>query len=75
MYNQEPRFFITPMISIHNDEIYHYGKQEWIQERPPRHVNSINNLKDNSTHNQLSEASRRKAKRAIKYLIFNQLIN
>ena len=71
MYNQEPRFFITPMISIHNDEIYLYGKQEWIQERPPRHVNSINNLKDNSTHNQLSEASRRKAKRAIKYLIFN----
>lgn len=72
MYREfNPQFFITPMISLHHDELYLYGKQEWINDRPERNKNSLNNLFDNSNHNKLSIPAKRKAKKAIKYLLYS----
>lgn len=65
------RFLITPMLSVHNDELYLYGRREWITEPTPRKTNSLNNLLLNYNHNKLSSTAKRKSKRAIKYLLFN----
>jgi hypothetical protein len=65
------RFIIVPTISLHPDELYIYGRKEWISEPDLRHKNSLGNLLDNSTHGKLSKQATKKAKRAIKYLLIN----
>jgi hypothetical protein len=67
--NDEPNFFITPQFSLHPDELYIYGKKEWINYPDLKHDNSLINLNDNSTHGKLSANATKKAKRAIKYLL------
>jgi len=71
MNKLQTRFLITPMLSVHNDELYLYGKREWITEPPPRKQSSLINLQLNYNHNKLSNNAKRKSKRAIKYLLFN----
>lgn len=69
MHNS-PKFFITPMCAVHCDELYLYGYQEWVGDRPPRNAHSLSNLLVNCVHGKLSEKAKSKAKRAIKYLLF-----
>jgi hypothetical protein len=66
-----PQFFITPMLSVHHDELYLYGRQEWIHDKPCKSKASLDNLKENSNRRVLSDKAKRKAKRAIKYLLFS----
>jgi hypothetical protein len=68
---EQTRFITVPQISIHPDELYIYGRKEWITEPGFKRGNSMKNLLDNSNHNKMSEKSKQKAKRAIKYLIYN----
>lgn len=73
MFNNQPnpKFFIIPMVALHHDELYMYGRQEWIDDRPPRNQNSLANLQCNATHRKLSTPAKRKAKKAIKYLLYS----
>jgi hypothetical protein len=66
----EPRFLITPFVSIHPDELYIYGIKDWIKEPDYNRKNSLANLSLNYNHNKLSDKAKQKAKRAIKYLIY-----
>jgi len=65
----EDKFFIVPSFSLHTDELYVYGRKEWIAEPTIKAQSSLNNLYDNTTHNKLSSQATKKAKRAIKYLL------
>lgn len=67
----QTRFITIPSITIHNDELYIYGRKEWITEPDFKNRKSMNNLLDNHNHNKLSKSSIKKSKRAIKYLIYN----
>jgi hypothetical protein len=71
MKNQDPPFFVTPMLSIHNDSIFLYGKLDYVYDRPVRHSNSLANLQFNGHSNRLSDTAKKKAKKAIKYLLYN----
>jgi hypothetical protein len=66
---EDPRFFIVPSFSLHPDELYIYGRKEWLGESNTTHNNSLQNLLNNQTHGKLSRKSTQKAKRAIKYLL------
>jgi hypothetical protein len=66
----EDRFLIVPSISVHPDELYIYGRKEWIKEPDYPKKKSLLNLLNNNHHNKLSEKAKQKAKRAIKYLIY-----
>jgi hypothetical protein len=68
---EHPPFFITPMISVHNDELYMYGRLEWVYDKPAKSKNSLLNLQNNQHHNKLSQKAKSKAKRAVKYLLFS----
>jgi hypothetical protein len=70
-YNDELRFIEVPTITVHNDEIYLYGKKEYIKDKFVSANSSIQNLQLNYNHNQLSKKAKGKAKRAIKYLLYN----
>jgi hypothetical protein len=70
MNNPAP-FFITNHISLHPDELYIYGKLDWIDGMHKVSSRSMANLETNYTHNKLSDKSKKKAKRAIKYLLYN----
>lgn len=65
----DDRFIIVPSFTLHSDELYIYGRKEWIKEPDYAHHKSLSNLLDNSTHGKLSPAATRKAKKAIKYLL------
>lgn len=65
----EDSFYIIPSFSLHPDELYIYGKKEWLKEPNTRSINSLQNLINNQTHGKLSTKARQKAKRAIKYLL------
>jgi hypothetical protein len=67
---RDNRFIVVPYASIHTDELYMYGKKEWITEPDYSNKNSLNNLLSNHHHNKLSEKSKTKVKRAIKYLVY-----
>jgi hypothetical protein len=71
MRNQDPPFFVTPMLSVHNDSIFLYGKLDYVYDRPTRHCNSLANLANNKHSNRLSNSAKKKAKKAIKYLLYN----
>jgi hypothetical protein len=64
-------FIIIPTVSMHTDELYMYGVKEWIGVKRLPSRTSLSNLSDNNHHNKLSVKSKQKAKRAIKYLIYN----
>jgi len=66
---QDPRFFIVPSFSLHPDELYIYGRKEWLGESNYNNTNSYQNLLNNQTHGKLSSKATKKAKRAIKYLL------
>jgi hypothetical protein len=67
----QPRFFLVPSISLYNDEMYLYGRKEWISEPNYNNKNSLSNLSSNATHNKISISAKRKAKRAIKFMLYN----
>jgi len=71
MIDHTKPYFITPCISIHPDEMYIYNKIDWIDGKRKVSEKSKLNLIDNTTHSKLSDKSKKKAKRAIKYLIYN----
>lgn len=65
-----PRYLITPSLTIHPDELYLYGKLEWISDKNPPKLNSLKNLLVNKNHNKLSIKAKSKVKRSIKYLLY-----
>lgn len=68
-HKQDVKFIITPKISIHPDQLYLYGQIDWVVARPPNSKNSIDNLKLNNNRGVLSDKAKKKAKRAISYLL------
>ena len=60
---------IIPMLSVHPDELYLYGKSEWLGNRQVSHKNSLDNLSNSNNHKNLSNAAKKKATRAIKYML------
>jgi hypothetical protein len=60
---------IVPLLSIHTDELYLYGKTEWLSQKPPKHLNSLSNLDNNHVNKKMSIKAKHKASRAIKYLL------
>lgn len=71
MIDHTKPYFITPFLSLHPDELYMYSRQEWIEDKRGKKESSLNNLTNNYHHNRLSEKATKKAKRAIKYLVYN----
>ena len=65
------RFIIVPTVSLHPDEMYLYGRKEWITEPSFRKKSSLINLLDNSKKVEISDKSKRKIKRAVKYLLYS----
>jgi len=68
------RYILVPSVSIHPDELYIYGQKDWISEPSYPKRNSLYNLQFNSHHNKLSQKAKSKAKRAIKYLIYQSSV-
>lgn len=63
-------YYYIPNITIHTDELYCYGKREWVSEPNYHHKNSLYNLQNNTHHNKISDKAKRKIKRAVKYLLY-----
>jgi len=64
------RCIIVPSLSMYTDEMYLYGRREWIKEPNYRHKNSLLNLKDNNRKIEISTKSKHKIKRATKLLLY-----
>jgi hypothetical protein len=62
---------IIPMLTVHNDELYLYGRTEWLIPERKFHDNSLKNLDNNFNHKKLSSSAKKKAKKAIKYMLYN----
>jgi uncharacterized ubiquitin-like protein YukD len=65
---------IVPAISIHTDELYIYGRREWIKEPDYHNRKSLVNLLNNKRKIEISNKSKQKIKRATKYLLYNSTI-
>ena len=64
-----PPFLIIPSLTLHSDELYTYGRIEWIRDIRKSHKNSLNNLKNNQTKGNLSHKSKLKVERAFKLML------
>jgi hypothetical protein len=71
MQQEKERFFIVPTLSLHSDELFIYGRKEWVSEPDLQNRNSLANLDKNLTGHELSNKGKKRAKRAIKYLFYN----
>lgn len=60
----------TEHIRIHPSELYTFSRVEYIEDRRVLKASSLKNLSLNYNRTKLSEKSERKAKRAIKYMLF-----
>lgn len=61
---------ISPSLIIHPNSIVLYSQVEWTKYTPNFHKNSLQNLKSNFNHNNLSIQAKRKLTKSIKYLIY-----
>jgi hypothetical protein len=59
-----------PLLSIHPTELYLYGERIEPITKTHNNNNSLKNLLNNNHHNTLSDTAKRKAKRAINYLLY-----
>jgi hypothetical protein len=65
---------IVPALSIHTDELYLYGRREWIKEPSYNNKKSLLNLTNNTRKKEISDKSKQKIKRAAKYLLYNSTV-
>lgn len=65
------RCIVVPALSMYTDEMYLYGRREWLKEPNYRHRNSLINLTNNKRKKEISEKSKHKIKRATKLLLYH----
>lgn len=64
-------FLVIPSITLHTDELYSYGRLEWIGCSHKVHRNSLKNLENNEHKNKLSKRSVIKIERIVKFMVCN----
>jgi hypothetical protein len=67
----ENTLLFIPKFSLHNDELFIYNEVIRTQPKIKYNEKSISNLKDNTQKGKISKSAEKRAKRAIKYLIYN----
>jgi hypothetical protein len=65
----DTKFFITPRLSIHPDQLYLYGQITWVDNKPAPNKLQLANLLNNKSGLKLSDKAKKKARRAISYLL------
>jgi hypothetical protein len=68
---EEPPYIITPTLTLHSDELYTYGRIDWIHDTRKSNNNSLKNLENNRHKNKLSNKSKLKIERSIKLLMYH----